>query len=230
MRGFSFISPRCDARGPYREHAYSSMFEYCVEALHMSEAEAYLRIRAARLGREFPRVLLMPEAGELHLTAIKLLAPVLTQHNADELLEMACFKSKRELEVLLAARFQKLDVSNSIRRLPRPSATREDTPAPLALEATAPGPLAHPSVPKPEPAAESQFRLQALPDRGAGARPVDCRPHGPIRTGRTFTRATRRSVRRHPRVAYHHMIAEIMKLSSSGGRTSAGQEGATLSP
>ena len=59
------------------------MFEYCVEALHMSEAEAYLRIRAARLGREFPRVLLMLEASELHLTAIKLLAPVLTQHNAD---------------------------------------------------------------------------------------------------------------------------------------------------
>ena len=25
------------------------MFEYCVEALHMSEAEAYLRIRSARL-------------------------------------------------------------------------------------------------------------------------------------------------------------------------------------
>jgi hypothetical protein len=48
-----------DARGLYREHAFASMFEYCVRALHLSEAEAYLRIRAARLGRQFPRVLRM---------------------------------------------------------------------------------------------------------------------------------------------------------------------------
>ena len=40
-----------DARGLYRERAFSSMFEYCVEELHMSESEAYLRIQAARLGR-----------------------------------------------------------------------------------------------------------------------------------------------------------------------------------
>jgi hypothetical protein len=32
-----------DARGLYREHAYSSMFSYCVEALGMSESQAYLR-------------------------------------------------------------------------------------------------------------------------------------------------------------------------------------------
>jgi hypothetical protein len=73
-----------DARGLYRERAYGSMFDYCVQAFHMSEAEAYLRIRAARLGREFPRVLLMLEAGELNLSTIKLLAPVLSKHDADQ--------------------------------------------------------------------------------------------------------------------------------------------------
>ena len=46
-----------DARQLYRQHAYSSMFEYCVDALHLSEAEAYLRIGAARASRRFPRVL-----------------------------------------------------------------------------------------------------------------------------------------------------------------------------
>ena len=40
-----------DARGLYREQAYTSMFEYAVQALHMSEAQAYLRIQVARLGR-----------------------------------------------------------------------------------------------------------------------------------------------------------------------------------
>jgi hypothetical protein len=78
-----------DVRGLYREQAYASLFDYCVQALHLSEAEAYLRIRAARLGREFPRVLRMFASGELHLSAIKLLAPVLTQQNAHELLDLA---------------------------------------------------------------------------------------------------------------------------------------------
>ena len=40
-----------DARQLYRQHAYSSMFEYCVQGLHLSEAETYLRIGAARLCR-----------------------------------------------------------------------------------------------------------------------------------------------------------------------------------
>jgi hypothetical protein len=56
-----------DARGLYRDAGYSAMFVYCVEALHMSEAEAGLRIRAARLARDYPVVLGMVERGELHL-------------------------------------------------------------------------------------------------------------------------------------------------------------------
>src|SRR6185503_17556737 len=107
-----------DARGLYREQAFGSMFDYCVQALHLSEAEAYLRIRAARLGRQFPRVLPMMASGELHLSAVKLLAPVLTETNADDLLAQARSKSKREVELLLAQRFEKPDVSSAIRTLP----------------------------------------------------------------------------------------------------------------
>jgi hypothetical protein len=94
-----------DARGLYREHAYSSMFEYAVEALHMSESEAYTRIRAARLCRDFPAVLAMLSSGELHLSAVKLLAPVLTAENSAELLAAARFKSKRQVESILAQLF-----------------------------------------------------------------------------------------------------------------------------
>jgi hypothetical protein len=39
-----------DARGLYREHAYPSMFAYCVEELHMSEAEAYAFTRRGWVG------------------------------------------------------------------------------------------------------------------------------------------------------------------------------------
>jgi 5-methylcytosine-specific restriction endonuclease McrA len=107
-----------DARGLYREQAYASMFEYAVEALHMSESEAYTRIRAARRCREFPVVLGMLARGELHLSAVKLLAPVLTADNCDELLRAARFKSKRQVELVLAQRFPKPDVQSVIRKLP----------------------------------------------------------------------------------------------------------------
>ena len=115
-----------DTRQLYRQHAYSSMFEYCVGALHLSEAEAYLRIGAARTGRRFPRVLHMFAAGELHLSALKLLAPLLDTTNCDELLTAARFKSKREVEQLVAERRESPDVPSMIRKLPRPA---------LALEA-----------------------------------------------------------------------------------------------
>jgi hypothetical protein len=107
---------------------------YCVHALHMSEAEAYLRIRAARLGREYPRVLLMLEAGELNLITVKLLAPVLAQHDADQWLDAARCKSKREIEEMIAARFEKPGVPNVIRRLPQKSAFPAPT-HPLRLHA-----------------------------------------------------------------------------------------------
>jgi hypothetical protein len=109
-----------DARGLYREQAYHSMFEYAVQALHMSESEAGLRIRISRLGRQFPVALEMLSRGELHLTALKLLAPVLTLDNL-WLLEAARFKSKQQVLELLARQFPKPDAPSLIRRLPGPS-------------------------------------------------------------------------------------------------------------
>jgi hypothetical protein len=47
----------------------------------MSESEAGLRIRVSRLGQEFPEALQMLARGELHMTALRRLAPVLTHGN-----------------------------------------------------------------------------------------------------------------------------------------------------
>ncbi len=110
-----------DVRQLYRQHAYSSMFEYCIQALHFSEDEAYLRIGAARTARRFPSVLRLFAAGELHLSALKLLAPVLDDANCEELLTAARCKSKREVELLLARRREQPDVPSVLRRLPLPA-------------------------------------------------------------------------------------------------------------
>jgi hypothetical protein len=122
------------------------MFEYAVQALHMSESEAGLRIRVSRLGRQFPVALEMLARGELHLTALKLLAPVLTRDNL-WLLEAARFKSKQQVLELLARQFPKQDAPSLIRRLPGPSL---DSSAPAAIQPALlvePGPVTVPTRP-----------------------------------------------------------------------------------
>jgi hypothetical protein len=93
------------------------MFEYAVRVLHMSDSEAGLRIHAARFARKFPDSLEMLSRGELHLTAMKLLAPVLTRENA-ELLNLSCLNTKQEIQLLIAKHCPQPDVPDMVRRLP----------------------------------------------------------------------------------------------------------------
>jgi hypothetical protein len=107
-----------DARKLYLARGYSSMFVYCRSALGMSEAEAYLRMRAADVGRRFPLVLERFGSGGVHLSAIKLLAPHLTQDNHAQLLDRVRGMTKREIEVLVAELAPKPDVPARMRKLP----------------------------------------------------------------------------------------------------------------
>ena len=99
-----------DARRLYRDQAFPSMHQYCVDALHLCEGAAYKRITAARTARRFPVVLEMLADGRLHLSAVCLLAPYLTEENQSSLLEATVHRSKRGVEQLLAERFPKPDV------------------------------------------------------------------------------------------------------------------------
>ncbi len=143
-----------DVRRLYAREASPSMFVYCTERLHLSEAEAYLRIAAARASREHPMILAMLADGRLHLTAIAKLAPHLTPENRDVLLERATHRTKREIEELVAELAPRPDAATSIRKLPErrtaaapPSAQPPSSALPLS---SAPPPSAPSSaVPKP---------------------------------------------------------------------------------
>jgi 5-methylcytosine-specific restriction endonuclease McrA len=108
-----------DERKLWARHACPSMFVFCVERFHMSEQVAAKRIWAARTARRFPIVLEMVERGELHLSAIHLLARHLTPQNCSEVLRRARHKSAREIERLVAELAPRPDVSSSVRALPR---------------------------------------------------------------------------------------------------------------
>jgi hypothetical protein len=95
----------------------------------MSEAEAYLRIHAARVSRQYPRIVRLLEQGALHFTAIRLLSPCLTPENHEQLLERASGKRKREIELLVAAIAPKPDIPDRTRKLPEPSSRATTRPS-----------------------------------------------------------------------------------------------------
>jgi len=91
-----------DERRLFARFAFPSMFAYCTQALHLSEAEAYRRITVARVARRFPVLFEMLRDGRLHLSGIAMLAPLLTPENHEPLLARAVHLSKRQLEELTA--------------------------------------------------------------------------------------------------------------------------------
>jgi hypothetical protein len=118
-----------DGRRLYAREASPSMFAYCTEVLHLSEAEAYLRIAAARASREHPMLLTMLAEGRLHLTAIAKLAPHLTRDNREALLKRASHRSKRQIEELVAELCPRPDAPALMRKLPESRERTRPTPA-----------------------------------------------------------------------------------------------------
>ena len=130
--------------------ACSSLFDFCVRRLGMSESEAFRRIDAARLVKRFPCLLEHLEQGHVNLTALLLLRDHFTTDNVDELALAARGKTKRQLQELVAARAPKPDVMPTITELP---------PAPLISSL----PSAPPPRPVPTqlvPLAPSRHRLE----------------------------------------------------------------------
>ena len=140
-----------DARKLYRSAGYSSMFAYCVETLHRSEDAIYRRIQAARAANRFPTIFGMVADGRLHLSAVCMLAPHLTEETAGDLLAAATHKSKAQIEQMLAERFPRPDVPTLVQAL-------TVAPMPAAAE-LAPGQVQAPFVP---PRQEDRARVKPL--------------------------------------------------------------------
>jgi hypothetical protein len=135
-----------DARRLYLGEGFSSLFTYCTQALHLSEHAAYNRIEAARIARKRPVILQMLADGSVTITTIRLLADSLTDANHRQLLEAAMYKSKREVEHLVAALHPQPPVRSTVRRLPVPRPAQTAAPGcaessmmpPSALQSVAP--------------------------------------------------------------------------------------------
>ena len=103
-----------DARKLYIPAACSSLTTYCIEVLGYSEFEAAHRVRVARLVRDYPVILPMLRSGDLNLSTLRTLAPVLTAENHRERLEAAIGRTRSDVERLVAGWVPKPDVPTRI--------------------------------------------------------------------------------------------------------------------
>jgi hypothetical protein len=148
------------------------MFAYCTERLHLSEAEAYLRITVARAAREHPLLLKMLGDGRLHLSGIAKLVPLFTRDNRDELLMRATHLSKRQIEELVAELSPQPDAPSAMRKLP------QKRPAPMLVAPPGPKPVGDPVELGPD-------RVEVVPP--APSRPAGVEPLSPARYKVQFT-------------------------------------------
>jgi len=161
-----------DERKLYLPAAYPSMFAYCVGELHLSEEAAFKRIHAARAARRFPAIFTAVAEGRLHLSAVVMLAPHLTEENAEELLTAATHRTKAQIERILAERFPRPDVLAWVREIPASSTAVSiehlDQHAPGRVE-PAPGPVQPPTLechrPRVKALAPQRFALQCTIDQ-----------------------------------------------------------------
>jgi hypothetical protein len=107
-----------DERKLYLALGYSSTFAYCVEVLKLSEHEAYRRIEVARHARRYPEILEKLADGSMNMSTVDLIAPVLMPTNCHDVLEDASGKTKREVQIQVAALAPKPDVPLTITPLP----------------------------------------------------------------------------------------------------------------
>ncbi|HEY8077691.1 MAG TPA: HNH endonuclease [Labilithrix sp.] len=144
-----------DARRLYADAGYPSFYEYCRDALRMSESAALRRVAAARLVRRFPALLAPIERGDLHLSALGLLREHLTEASFDDLVAAASGKSARAIEAMLAARAPKPEAPPSLLAVP--------TPVPMPYAASDMAAAASPA--RLTPIAEERFELRVTLSR-----------------------------------------------------------------
>jgi hypothetical protein len=124
-----------DQRRAYLEGGYGSLWDYCLKALHLREGAAWRRMAAMRVLRRFPSMEAALRDGRLCLSTLALLGQVLTDENAGELLARAAWRSKAEVDSLVASVKPRPTPADGVRKLPEPARAHR---GPAAAPAAAP--------------------------------------------------------------------------------------------
>src|SRR5262245_53530270 len=132
-------------RKEHLRRGYTSLFDYCVQRLKLSEGSVFLRVQVANVARRFPGVLSALAQNRISLSVAGALAPHLSEENAERLLSDCAGKTYREVQEYLVALKPRPVVEPGIRRkqgtLPAgdPRAVTPSAEASLPLPPAPPG-------------------------------------------------------------------------------------------
>jgi hypothetical protein len=173
-----------DRRRAYLPLGFPSLWAYCLTVLHLREGAAGRRIGAMRVLRRFPALEPALRDGRVCLSTVNVLGPVLTEGNLVDLVARGAFKTKAEVERLVASIQARPAPADGIRLLPAPASALEARPLEPALPIGQPPLVERPSG---SAGAAEARRVQgpareSAPPARPPARP-ECRPV----TGDTFS-------------------------------------------
>lgn len=121
----------------YAAQGYGSLFDYCTQALRLSEDVACNRIQITRACRRFPVILDLLATGAVSLRSLRVLGPHLTAENHVAVLARAANRRRGDIDALVAELAPKPDVVASVRKVPVQKGT-----APPSAPPTSPSPAA----------------------------------------------------------------------------------------
>ncbi len=96
------ILAQVDREKVYRHFQYSSLFQYAVQALGLSEEVAYIFINVARKSTSIPQLRDKIAAGSISVSKAKVICAVITEQNQKHWLEVAETQTKRQIERAVA--------------------------------------------------------------------------------------------------------------------------------
>jgi hypothetical protein len=154
-----------DRRRLYLGEGFSSLFTYCMSALHLSEHAAYGRIEAARAARRFPIILELLHCGDITLTAIGLLRPHLTAENHRDVLDRARHQPKQAIELIVAALHPRPDAPTIVRGVRTPNELKSAESPATASQSTTVEPPANARRYEVKPLTPERYKIQFTVDR-----------------------------------------------------------------
>jgi hypothetical protein len=87
-----------DSHKVFLHLGYSSLFQYCVNALKLTEAQSYQFIGVARKSVEIPEIKVAIEAGRINVSSARRIVSVITPENKELWIEKASTLKQRDLE------------------------------------------------------------------------------------------------------------------------------------
>jgi hypothetical protein len=192
-----------ELRRLYEGAGFRTVFQYCMEVLHLTEDATFNRVETARVARRFPVVIDRLTSGALSPTTVRMMAKWLTPENHRDLFAAAAFKGKRQVEELIARSFPQADVPSLVRKLPSAPPLVKIDPG---TADTGLGPAPHDGAAHSSPPTDDSQALQttAIPSQPAAS---TIRPLAPDRYEIRFTAsASTREKLRHAQDLLAHAV------------------------